>query len=76
MEINWTKVLLWVQLRRIPLELFTRHGTRYISSILGFPLYMDRITAERNTLEFARVCIQIDVKNEVSKFIEVVRKSG
>lgn len=76
LEMYLKKLPVWVELKGIPLELFTRRGIGYISSVLGVPLYMDRFTAEKKRLEYARVCIEIDVEKEVPRFIEVVRKNG
>ncbi|XP_039038081.1 uncharacterized protein LOC120175552 [Hibiscus syriacus] len=50
----------WVQLYNIPLELYSQKGLSYIASALGTPLYMDTITASRERLEFAKLCIKIE----------------
>ncbi|XVF72304.1 hypothetical protein PTKIN_Ptkin12aG0110100 [Pterospermum kingtungense] len=76
LELNWSKVPIWVHLKGVPLELFTRRGIGYLASVLGVPLYMDRFTAERKRLEYARVCIELDVNKEIPGFIEAVRRNG
>lgn len=65
-----------MKLKGIPLELFTKNGIGYIASVLGVPLHMDRVTAAKKRLEYARVCVELDVGREIPRFIEVVRKSG
>ncbi|XVF87528.1 hypothetical protein PTKIN_Ptkin18bG0127400 [Pterospermum kingtungense] len=54
MELNWSKVPFWVHLKGVPLELFTKKGIGYLTSVLGMPLYMDRFIAEKKRLEYAR----------------------
>ncbi|KAK8684981.1 hypothetical protein V6N13_040992 [Hibiscus sabdariffa] len=49
----------WVQLYSVPLELYSRRGLSYIASAIGYPLYMDTITASKERLEFAKVCVEI-----------------
>ncbi|MBA0849464.1 hypothetical protein Goshw_016372 [Gossypium schwendimanii] len=44
----------WIQLSRVPLELFTRKGISYVVSALGKPLYMDGITTSEQRLAFAK----------------------
>ncbi|XVE64166.1 hypothetical protein DITRI_Ditri07aG0080200 [Diplodiscus trichospermus] len=45
LDLDLTRIPLWVHLSNIPLELFTKEGLSYIASTIGSPLYMDRITA-------------------------------
>ncbi|XVF78291.1 hypothetical protein PTKIN_Ptkin14bG0120000 [Pterospermum kingtungense] len=35
MEMNWSKVLVWVHLKGIPLDLFTWRGIGYVASVLA-----------------------------------------
>ncbi|MBA0760202.1 hypothetical protein Gotri_022962, partial [Gossypium trilobum] len=49
----------WIQLSRVPLDLFTRKGISYVVSALGKPLYMDGITTSEQSLAFAKVCVEI-----------------
>ncbi|GMI69541.1 hypothetical protein HRI_000623400 [Hibiscus trionum] len=66
----------WVQLYNVPLELYTRLGLSYIASGLGVPLYMDSITASRERLEFAKVCVEIVAGASVPRAIPVKMKDG
>lgn len=54
---------MWVQLKGVPLKFFTRRRIGYIASVLGVPLYMDRFTAEKKRLEYARVYLKVVRKN-------------
>ncbi|XVF79070.1 hypothetical protein PTKIN_Ptkin14bG0189800 [Pterospermum kingtungense] len=72
LEFNLSRLPVWVQLSNLPLELFTQRGIGCVASVLGRPLYMDRITAQRERLAFARVCVEIEVTKEIPKKIEVL----
>ncbi|XVF71896.1 hypothetical protein PTKIN_Ptkin12aG0077100 [Pterospermum kingtungense] len=76
LEVNWIKVPIWVHFKGIPLELFTKRGIGYLASAIRVPLYMDRFTIERKRLEYARVCIEVDMEKKIPRFIEAVRKNG
>ncbi|MBA0750228.1 hypothetical protein Gogos_001646 [Gossypium gossypioides] len=51
----------WIHLKHVPLELFTGGGLSYIASALGNPLYMDGITASKQRLSHAKVCVELSV---------------
>ncbi|MBA0711736.1 hypothetical protein Golax_010886 [Gossypium laxum] len=63
-------MLIWVQLSRVPLELFTQKGFSYIASAFGTPLYMDNITALQH-LAYTKVCLDISIHFELPRFINV-----
>ncbi|XP_039059352.1 uncharacterized protein LOC120203059 [Hibiscus syriacus] len=67
---------IWVQLYNILLELYTQKGLSYIDSALGNPLFMDSITASRERLEFAKLCVEIDVGSVLPDVIHVMLKDG
>src|SRR4051812_10014666 len=54
------KLPLWVNLRGVPMELFTKEGISHIASGIGVPLFMDKATEMRSRLYFARVCVEVD----------------
>ncbi|XP_039065617.1 uncharacterized protein LOC120211067 [Hibiscus syriacus] len=58
-EILWGKSLK-VKLYNVPLELFSRLGLSYIASAVGISLYMDSVTASKERLEFAKVCVEVE----------------
>ncbi|KAK8713740.1 hypothetical protein V6N13_148951 [Hibiscus sabdariffa] len=66
----------WVQLYNVPLELFNKTGLSYITSALGNPLYMDSVTANRERLEYAKVCVEIGACSFILKFIDVLLRDG
>ncbi|XVF69093.1 hypothetical protein PTKIN_Ptkin11bG0052800 [Pterospermum kingtungense] len=72
LDFSLSKVPIWLHLRNVPLELFTRRGLSYIASAIGNPLYMDSITAERKKLAYAKVCVEIEVASKIPKYITIV----
>ncbi|KAE8720432.1 Homocysteine S-methyltransferase 2 [Hibiscus syriacus] len=76
LSFSLSKIPVWVHLFNVPLELFSRTGLSYIASAIGIPISTDTITATKSRLEFAKVCIEIGVKDVIPKLIEVVLKDG
>ncbi|XP_039022529.1 uncharacterized protein LOC120155005 [Hibiscus syriacus] len=60
----------------VPLELFSREGLSYIASAIGNPLTMDSVTASKSRLEFAKLCVEIGVNDDIPKSIEVILGNG
>ncbi|GAV92707.1 Exo_endo_phos domain-containing protein/DUF4283 domain-containing protein/zf-CCHC_4 domain-containing protein, partial [Cephalotus follicularis] len=50
---------IWVKLSNVPVHLWSKLGLSYIASVLGRPLYMDAPTTNRQSLTFARVCVDM-----------------
>ena len=50
---------IWVNFYGIPLEFWNPKGISFISSFLGRPIRVDRITASRRRITYARVCIEV-----------------
>lgn len=59
-KLSSKKVSIWIKLWQIPLELFTPEGIACIASAVGKPLYLDKATAERRRVYFARVCVEVN----------------
>ncbi|MBA0725908.1 hypothetical protein Golax_001769 [Gossypium laxum] len=59
----------WIHLKHVPLELFTGGGLSYIASALGNPLYMDGITASKQRLPYAKVCVELSVDQVLPRFV-------
>lgn len=76
LEINLSKVPLWLHLLNVPLELFNREGLSYIASVIGRPLYMDSISAACKRLVYAKVCVEIDVEKEVPSTVKLVMRDS
>ncbi|XVE81458.1 hypothetical protein DITRI_Ditri15bG0065600 [Diplodiscus trichospermus] len=71
LELDPTRVLVWIQLRNVPLKLFKMEGLSYIANAVGTPLYMDRITTSHQRLAYAKICTEIDVNMEIFNSIDV-----
>ncbi|XVE94844.1 hypothetical protein REPUB_Repub02eG0044600 [Reevesia pubescens] len=67
---------IWFHLGRVPLELFTQIGISYISSALGRPLYMDKVTTYQERLAYAKVCVEINVDTVIPRFVDVRLRDG
>ncbi|KAK8665687.1 hypothetical protein V6N13_005849 [Hibiscus sabdariffa] len=71
LDFDLTHMLVWVQLYNVPLELYSKLGLSYIASGLGVPLCMDSITASREKLEFAKVCVEVPAGVRLPRVIPV-----
>ncbi|XP_017642485.1 uncharacterized protein LOC108483539 [Gossypium arboreum] len=65
-----------IHLSGVPLELYTRLGLSYIASAIGNPLYMDRITADRMRLSYAKLCIEVSTTVVIPRFVNVELLDG
>ncbi|KAK8606498.1 hypothetical protein V6N13_030779 [Hibiscus sabdariffa] len=76
LDFDLARMLIWVQLYNVPLEFFSRKGLSYISSAIGIPLYMDSVTASRERLEFAKVCVEVTVGHRIPRIVPVKLKDN
>ncbi|KAK8704354.1 hypothetical protein V6N13_047981 [Hibiscus sabdariffa] len=72
LDFDLGRMLVWVQLFYVPLELYTKVGLSYIASVIGIPLYMDSVTTSRERLQFAKVCIELECGVKIPEHIDVV----
>ena len=72
----WDKVPLWVMLKNVPPSLITQRGLSYVASAIGNPLYMDKLTASRTFVGFARVCIEMDLSKPLPDHTYVKLRNG
>ncbi|KAK8614487.1 hypothetical protein V6N13_068287 [Hibiscus sabdariffa] len=61
----------WVKLWHVPLELFSQQGLGYVASAIGKPLYIDRATALKQQLEFAKICTEVGAKETIPNSVLV-----
>ncbi|KAG5548392.1 hypothetical protein RHGRI_013920 [Rhododendron griersonianum] len=71
-----SKIPIWVQLYNVPLELWTAQGLSYVASAIGRPLYADRMTETCKRLNYAKVCVEVDVDSELLDSFDVVLANG
>ncbi|KAL2237740.1 UNVERIFIED_CONTAM: hypothetical protein Sindi_0965700 [Sesamum indicum] len=63
---------IWIKLRHLPMEFWTTEGLSMVASGVGKPLYPDAITRAYTRLDFARVCVMIDITHKFTKHIIVM----
>ncbi|KAL0285154.1 UNVERIFIED_CONTAM: hypothetical protein Sradi_7181600 [Sesamum radiatum] len=66
-KLQHTQVPVWIKLRHLPVELWTTEGLSTVASGIGKPLYPDAITRACTRLDFARVCIMLDISSKLPK---------
>ncbi|KAF9619282.1 hypothetical protein IFM89_006469 [Coptis chinensis] len=58
---------IWVKFSAVPKQLWTRRGISMIASRIGKPLSWDVATKNRQRLNFARVCVEVNVQCKYPK---------
>ena len=68
-KLKHKQVPVWIRLRHLPMELWTEEGLSTVASGVGKPLYPDAITRACTRLDFARVCMMLDISSKLPKHI-------
>ncbi|KAL0283802.1 UNVERIFIED_CONTAM: hypothetical protein Sradi_7216200 [Sesamum radiatum] len=71
-KLQHTQVPVWIKLRHLPVELWTTEGLSMVASGVGKPLYPDAITLACTRLDFARVCVMLDISAKLLKHIVIM----
>ncbi|KAL0293293.1 UNVERIFIED_CONTAM: hypothetical protein Sradi_6945800 [Sesamum radiatum] len=71
-KLQHTQVPVWIKLRHLPVELWTTEGLSIVASGVGRPLYPDAITRACTRLDFARVCVMLDISAKLLKHIVIM----
>ncbi|KAK4384323.1 hypothetical protein Sango_3072300 [Sesamum angolense] len=71
-KLKHTEVPVWIKLRHLPVELWTTDGLSTVASGIGRPLYPDAITRACTRLDFARVCVMLNVSSKLPKHIVIM----
>ncbi|KAL2231106.1 UNVERIFIED_CONTAM: hypothetical protein Sindi_1705000 [Sesamum indicum] len=71
-KLQHTQVPVWIKLRHLPVEFWTEEGLSTVASGVGKPLYPDAITRACTRLDFARVCVMVDVTSNLPKHIIIM----
>ncbi|KAL2251358.1 UNVERIFIED_CONTAM: hypothetical protein Sindi_2258100 [Sesamum indicum] len=71
-KLKHTQVPVWIKLRHLPMELWTTEGLSTVASGVGKPLYPDAITRACMRLDFARVCVMLDITSTLPKHIIIM----
>ncbi|KAK4384658.1 hypothetical protein Sango_3038500 [Sesamum angolense] len=67
-----TQVPVWIRLRHLPVEFWTDDGLSTVASGVGRPLYQDTITRTCTRLDFARVCVMLDISSTLLKHLIIM----
>ncbi|KAL0293133.1 UNVERIFIED_CONTAM: hypothetical protein Sangu_3244300 [Sesamum angustifolium] len=67
-----TQVPVWIRLRHLPVEFWTDDGLSTVASGVGRPLYPDNITRACTRLDFARVCVMLDISSTLPKHLIIM----
>lgn len=70
-KFSFSTVLLGINIRGLPMVLFTNDGISHIASGVEIPLFMDKATELRTRISFARVCIEVAQGAPLSSSIQV-----
>ncbi|KAK4384583.1 hypothetical protein Sango_3046700 [Sesamum angolense] len=71
-KLKHTEVPVWIKLRHLPVELWTTDELSTVASGIGRPLYPDAITRACTRLDFARVCVMLNVNSKLPKHIVIM----
>ncbi|KAL0293202.1 UNVERIFIED_CONTAM: hypothetical protein Sradi_6951400 [Sesamum radiatum] len=71
-KLQHTQVPVWIKLRHLPVELWTTEGLSIVASGVGKPLYPDAITRACTRLDFARVCVMLDISAKLLTHIVIM----
>ncbi|KAK4383972.1 hypothetical protein Sango_3102500 [Sesamum angolense] len=66
------QVPVWIRLRHLPVEFWTNDGLSTVASGVGRPLYQDTVTRACMRLDFARVCVMLDISSTLPKHLVVM----
>lgn len=61
----------WIKIHKLPLEFWTADCFSCIASTIGKPLHVDKDTKKRKRLDYARVCVEIDVRTELPDDVKI-----
>ncbi|KAL0294575.1 UNVERIFIED_CONTAM: hypothetical protein Sradi_6880200 [Sesamum radiatum] len=71
-KLQHTQVPVWIKMRHLPVELWTTEGLSIVASGIGKPLYPDSITRACTRLDFARVCVMLDITSKLPKHVVIM----
>ncbi|KAL0434073.1 UNVERIFIED_CONTAM: hypothetical protein Slati_2741600 [Sesamum latifolium] len=71
-KLKHTEVPVWIKLKHLPVEYWTEEGLSVVASGIGKPLYPDAITKACTRLDFARVCVMLNISSKLPKHIVIL----
>lgn len=70
--VNLKSVPIWVKLFNVPFQFWTAKGLSILASYLGNPIMVDAPTLAERRLDFARVCVDVDLSCDFPTSFEVL----
>ncbi|KAL6578148.1 hypothetical protein OROMI_010476 [Orobanche minor] len=64
-------VPIWVKIMALPLQWFDQGALQTIGSLMGTFLKADPMTINRSRLDYARICVEINLKNNLPKLLGI-----
>ncbi|KAL0307939.1 UNVERIFIED_CONTAM: Transposon TX1 uncharacterized protein [Sesamum calycinum] len=71
-KLKHTQVPMWIKLRYLLVEQWTTDGLSTVASGIGKPLYPDAITRACTRLDFARVCVMLDISSKLPRHVIIM----
>lgn len=62
---------LWVRFKNLPDYYWTQEGLSYVASAIGPPICADKVTAQLNPVQFAKMCVRYKVGDALPETIRV-----
>lgn len=63
---------IWVIFKKLPIELWDDEGFNIIGSSVGNQLFTDKLTQEKKRINYARICVELDIKWKYPNTVMVV----
>ncbi|KAA8547022.1 hypothetical protein F0562_003451 [Nyssa sinensis] len=60
-----THVPIWIRLPHLKLHMWSGMSPSKIACIIGTPLFIDKLTAERGCFHYARLCVEVEMGKEL-----------
>ncbi|KAL2253036.1 UNVERIFIED_CONTAM: hypothetical protein Sindi_0098300 [Sesamum indicum] len=73
-KLKHTQAPVWIKLRHLPMEFWTTDRLSTVASGVGKPLYPDAITRACTRLNFARVCVMVDVSQNLPNHVIIMTR--
>ncbi|GFZ11162.1 hypothetical protein Acr_22g0005600 [Actinidia rufa] len=66
----------WIQLRNLPLDLWTKNILGRICSQVGKPIHMDKLTAQRERVTYARCLVEVNMAQDLDHAVMLKLPNG
>lgn len=73
---NHKEVPIWVKFRNLPIEYWTQEGLSMVASSVGRPLYPDAFTSSMARLDYARVCVVVNINSKFQDHVFMLLPSA